>query len=316
MKKILHLLPFILYTMFYLAVIVLEGGIENLAIIDVILLLAALLICGLGTLSNKKTFNLLGIVALFGLSFGLIKMGIENTYFMLVETKVAIAILLYYLIIFIIVKNKRVAIMNVTVIGILLLLFVPIRIQYRDGGTIEYRALSYKYIKWNTTRNDGTPLKENNLHWFPHNFHSIEYYKPVESPIVNVLTGNQEIACSKGSFYWSKTVDGVNLLSIADVFKCAVQWTYKDILTIDEDNIAKIDTPFNIRNVKYTEYKEEYENMEIDVVRPVFNEIDLNNENKTIDLTNLENGSYIITFTIYKENLYADYAFKVEVNRQ
>ena len=38
-------------------------------------------------------------------------------------------------------------------------------------------------------------------------------------------------------------------------------------------------------------------------------------KNKTIDLTNLENGTYIITFTIYKEKQYADYAFKVEVNR-
>ena len=100
MKKILHLIPFILYTIFYLAIILLDGSIENLVIIDVVLLLAALLICGLGTLSNKKTFNLLGIVSLFGLSFGLIKMGIENTYFMLVETKVAIAILLYYLLLY------------------------------------------------------------------------------------------------------------------------------------------------------------------------------------------------------------------------
>ena len=315
MKKILHLIPFILYTIFYLAIILLDGSIENLVIIDVVLLLAALLICGLGTLSNKKTFNLLGIVSLFGLSFGLIKIGIENTYFMLVETKVAITILLYYLIIFVIGKNKRLVIMNATVIGILLLLFVPIKIQYRDGGTTEYRALSYKYIKWNTTRNDGTPLKENDLHWFPHNFHSLEYYKPVESPIVTVSMGSQQIKCSKGSFYWSKTVDGVNMLVIADVFKSAVQWTYKDTLIITEENIVKIDNTFNIGNVKYTEYKEEYEDMEIDEVRPVFIEIDFNSDDKTIDLTNLENGTYIITFTIYKEKQYADYAFKVEMNR-
>lgn len=315
MKKILHLIPFILYTIFYLAIILLDGSIENLVIIDVVLLLAALLICGLGTLSNKKTFNLLGIVSLFGLSFGLIKMGIENTYFMLVETKVAITILLYYLIIFVIGKNKRLVIMNATVIGILLLLFVPIKIQYRDGGTTEYRALSYKYIKWNTTRNDGTPLKENDLHWFPHNFHSLEYYKPVESPIVTVSMGSQQIKCSKGSFHWSKTVDGENMFVIADVFKSAVQWTYKDTLIITEDNIVKIDNTFNIGNVKYTEYKEEYEDMKIDAVRPVFIEIDFNNDDRTIDLTNLENGTYIITFTIYKEKQYADYAFKVKVNR-
>ena len=313
MKKILHLLPFILYTMFYLAVIILEEGIKNLAIIDVLLLLVALLICGLGTLSDNKKFNVLGIASLLGLSFGLIKMGIENTYFRLVETKVAIAILIYYLSIFIISKNKRLIILNTTVI--IILLFVPIRIQYRDGGTTEYRALAYKYIKWNRTRNDGTPLKENDLHWFPHNFHSLEYYKPVESPIVNVSMGSQQIKCSKGSFHWSKTVDGENIFMIADVFKSAVQWTYKDNLIITEDNSVKIDTLFNIGNVKYTEYKEEYEDMEIDAVRPVFTDINFNSDDKTIDLTNLENGTYIITFTIYKEKQYADYAFKVKVNR-
>ena len=315
MKKILHLLPFILYTVFYMLIIILDGGIENLEIVDVVLLEAGLLTCGLGTLSDKKLFNAIGFLALFAVSFGLIKLGIENTYFILAETKIAVAILLYYLILFIISKNKRLIIINSIIIGVLLLLFVPIKIQYRDGGTQEYRAVAYKYIKWNTIRNDGTPLKENDLNWFPHNFHSLEYYKPVESPIVNVSTDEKQISCSKGSFHWSKTVDGVNIFSIADAFKSAVHWTYKDILTIKNDNTVKIDTPYNIRNLKYTQYKEEYANTEIDKVRPVFNNINFNNENKEIDLVELENGTYIISFTIYNNVEYADYAFKVEINR-
>ena len=50
-------------------------------------------------------------------------------------------------------------------------------------------------------------------------------------------------------------------------------------------------------------------------VKPMKTKTNSLNDINEITLTNLENGSYIITFTIYKENLYADYAFKVEVNR-
>lgn len=50
-------------------------------------------------------------------------------------------------------------------------------------------------------------------------------------------------------------------------------------------------------------------------MRLVFNNINFNNENKEVDLAELENGIYIITFTIYNNKEYADYTFKVEINR-
>lgn len=239
MKKILYLLPFILYIAFYVFIILLEGGVDNIGILNVGLLLVLLLICGLGTLSKKKVSNAIGIISLFAVSFALIKMGIENTYFILAETKIAIAILIYYLIVFIISKNKTLIIMSGVAIVILLILFVPLKIQYRDGGTVEYKAIAYWYIKW----------------------------------------------------------------------------TYKDKLTITDDNIVTIDTSYSIRDVKCTEYKEEYSNSEIGSENPVFNELDFNNENKTIDFKDFENGTYIITFTIHNDKDYADYAFKVEVKK-
>lgn len=307
MKKVLYFVPFILYVMFYVFIIIADGTIESLAIIDVLILLVLLLISGLGTMSDKKLVNVIGTVTLFILSFALIKMGIENDYWPLAETKIAIAMLLYYLILFIATKNKRLLKLNTIIISILVIIFVPIKIQYRDGGTEEYRALSYKYIKWNT--------EENDLYWFPKNFHSLEYYKPVESPIVNVSVGNQKIECNKGSFNWSKTVDGINIFAIGDATKSAVNWIYKDTLVIDDDNIVKIDTSFNIGNVKYTEYKEEYENMEINTVSPLFKELNFDADNKTIDLINFENGEYIIIFSIYEDEQYADYAFKIVIKR-
>lgn len=142
---------------------------------------------------------------------------------------------------------------------------------------------------------------------------SLEYYKPVESPAVNVVVDNQQVICSKGSFHWSKTVDGHNMLVVADAFSSPVQWNYKNILTVTNDTVVQIDTPYTISKVKYTEYKEEYSENNIGMVNPIFYDLNYNNENKTIDLTNLENKTYIISFSISNDKDYADYAFKVRV---
>jgi len=299
----LYLLPFILYSIFYSIIIFVLRG--TLVFPDFLLLLALLLFCGLGTLSEKKIFNVIGIISVFTISFALIRMGIDNTYFVLAETKAAIAILLYYLIVFIISKNKRLIIMNVIVIVLLSILFVPQKLYVNDGGTIEYRAIAYKYIKWNTIRNDGTPYKFNEVHWFPHNFHSLEYYKPIDTPVIKVFTDNQQISCNKGTAHWSKTVDGDNILSMIDSVGPRAM-DYKEELVIDNESIINIDTSYNISNVKYFEYKEQYtDNIEYD--------LDSDNQNKTINVNNLEKGIYIICFKIHNNDDYAEYSFKIDV---
>ena len=315
MKKTLYLLPFALYTIFFLLIIFAAGGIESFVMPDVFLLLGLLLICGLGTLSKKKAFNAIGLISLFILSFELIKMGIENDYFVLAEAKIAIALLIYYLIAFIISKDKFLITMTGIFAGILLLLFVPIKVQYRDGGTVEYRAISYKYIKWNVLRNDGTYYEADDLYWFPKNFHSLEYYKPVETPVINVSVDSQQITCNVGSFHWSKTIDGESVMTIGDSFTNPVYMTYDDSLIITEDNILKFDTTYNISNVKYVEYKEEYSNSENVSENLTFNGLNLNSEDKTVDLKDFETGTYIISFKINNGNDYADYSFKVEVKK-
>jgi len=315
MKKILYLLPFILYTLFFVFIIIIGGGLESIVMPDFFLLLGLLLICGLGALSKKKVFNVIGIIALFILSFALVKMGIENNYLRLAETKIAIVLLTYYLIAFIISKDKLLITLTGVSIGILLLLFVPIKFQYRDGGTVEYRAISYRFIKWNKLMDGGNYYNGEDLHWFPHNFHSLEFYEPIQSPKVKVSVDTQEITCSKGTFQWTKTVDGQNIISIADVFTTPVHWSYNDVLSITDDNTVDVKTDYNISNVKYTQYKDEYTNSEIDSVRAEFIKMDFNKENKIIDLSNLENGIYIISFKIHNNKDYADYAFKVEIKR-
>lgn len=313
MKKTLYLLPFILYLTFFALIIVLGGSLQSFVVPDFFLLLALLLICGLGAISKKKVFNVIGVIALFTVSFALIKMGVENDYFILAEVKIAASLLIYYLIAFIISKDKMLITMTGIIIGILLILFVPIKFQYRDGGSVEYRAIAYRFFKWNKLMDDGNYYNAENLHWFPNNFNSLEYYEPIHSPLVTVSTNNQEVTCTKGMFQWSKTVDGENIMLIADVFTSAVHWNYNDMLTITDDNIVKINTPYYISNVKYTEYKEEYINDDFDYVRPDFLDINYDSQNKTVALSNLETGTYIITFTIHNDKDYADYAFKVNI---
>ena len=168
-KKILYLLPFILYVLFYLFAIILGGGIQNLNILGVFALLTLLMGCGLGVSSNKKIHNLLGMISLFILTFSLIIMGIKNDYFEFSESKIAIYILLFYLLIFIIKKNKSLIVMNAIIISILLILFFPIKLEYRDRGTIEYKALTYRLITVNRLEEDGY-YRGRELYWFPRNF--------------------------------------------------------------------------------------------------------------------------------------------------
>lgn len=316
MKKTMYLLPFILYLTFFVLIIAIGGSLQSFVVPDFFLLLALLLICGLGAISKKKVFNVIGAIALFCVSFALIKMGIENDYFVLAEVKMAASLLIYYLIAFIISKDKMLITMTGVIIGILLILFVPIKFQYRDGGSTEYRAIAYRFFKWNKLMDDGNHYNAENLHWFPNNFHSLEYYEPIHSPLVTVSTNNQEVTCTKGMFHWSKNVDGEKIMLIADVFTSPVHWNYNDMLTVTDDNIVKINTSYNVSNVKYTEYKEEYINDDYDYVRPDFTEINYDSQNKFVDVSNLETGTYIITFTIRNDKDYADYAFKVELKNK
>ena len=75
---------------------------------------------------------------------------------------------------------KKTVIMIAIAVLLLLLLFVPIpRGTYRDGGTKDYRALTYRIVVWNRLT-DGLSGDENGVYhktsvfWFPHNFKSID----------------------------------------------------------------------------------------------------------------------------------------------
>lgn len=66
-----------------------------------------------------------------------------------------------------------------TIIGIILIivavLFVPIpRTSYDDGGTKEYKALTYKVVKWHRIIDIDHIFSQTEVYWFPDNFKSVD----------------------------------------------------------------------------------------------------------------------------------------------
>ena len=68
------------------------------------------------------------------------------------------------------------AILRTVLIFVILLaiLFAPIpKGVYKDGGTREYAALTYKIVDWNRLTTDKV-YDETKIYWFPNNFRSID----------------------------------------------------------------------------------------------------------------------------------------------
>ncbi len=86
--------------------------------------------------------------------------------------------------------KKRILAIAVIVL-ILLILFVPIpRGTYKDGGTRDYSALTYRIVIWNRltvqVKEDGSAGEARTYHktsifWFPYNFNSIDELWEIES---------------------------------------------------------------------------------------------------------------------------------------
>lgn len=74
---------------------------------------------------------------------------------------------------------------------VLAILFLPIpKSPYKDGGTQEYAALTYKIVDWNRLTDDGNIYEATRIYFFPNNFRSIDnlwYYEKDNVP--NMFVG-------------------------------------------------------------------------------------------------------------------------------
>ena len=86
---------------------------------------------------------------------------------------------------------KKRIITIVAIVLILLILFLPIpRGTYKDGGTRDYRALTYRIVVWNRLTqeiNEDGSVEQNDVYhkmsvfWFPYNFKSIDELWEIET---------------------------------------------------------------------------------------------------------------------------------------
>lgn len=186
---------------------------------------------------------------------------------------------------------------------ILIILVVPIKFTYKDGGTIEYRALLYRIFHFKILYNDESYYISNETYWFPKNLHSYEYYFPVYPPNVNVNYNNFSISCNIGSYNWSKEIDGQIINLIADSINI-LDMKYNSYLEINDKNNVIIDTEYDISDAKYSIYNKDDRN-----------DLEYDNHLKSLLLNNIKNGEYIVTFKVNHESNTAYYAFKIIINR-
>jgi len=202
-------------------------------------------------------------------------------------------------------RIKRIIIMLL----ILIVLFFPIKIKYWDGGTTEYRALTYKIIKWNRIKNYGRIKNGTEIIVFPNNFYELDYYdEEIEPPIVSItLKGeiSKTIICNQATYHWSKKVGNKTLSVISDTID-PINFTYKDKFIIKNSEKVYLDNINDIREITIKNLDDLENNYQIN-----FNE-----KEKSFSFESLKEGEYIVVFKYTKENDYAYYSYKIEIVKE
>lgn len=181
------------------------------------------------------------------------------------------------------------------IIAILIILLFPIRFRYKDGGTLEYRAILYRIIKWNTIEG----YKDTEIHFFPNNFHSIDYYKPLKPYSLNISNNSSKVILNIGSYSWTEIVDGKEKNIQSDSIH-PVDFKYSESLDVIPNQTLIISQEAVISRVE------------------IYNDKTLLNKNAIIDKNTikvpiLEKGTYTFILDIKFDEGEAIYSFKANV---
>jgi len=71
---------------------------------------------------------------------------------------------------------KKKLVVAMIILAVLAALLVPIKTQFRDGGTTFYTAILYRVISWNALINADEKKTGTEVHFIPNNFRAYEYY--------------------------------------------------------------------------------------------------------------------------------------------
>ncbi|MDD2434818.1 MAG: hypothetical protein PHO63_01035 [Bacilli bacterium] len=198
---------------------------------------------------------------------------------------------------------------------ILLILIIPIRLKYKDGGTVEYKAVLYKVIKWNRMIEFGEYKTGTEVILFPNNFHPIDYYddvRPLRIAVYNENKKDEYVIGNTGSYTWSKEVDGKWLHVTADAID-PVSMDYEKVLEVLSN--SKIYT-MNLSNVTKIYLYEGHKTAWYEGLMPLSYKVIFDESDGSLLLPNITSGDYIVQIDIEDGDNTAWYSFKISVKEK
>ena len=67
-------------------------------------------------------------------------------------------------------KPKKIILTVLSVLAVLAVLTVPVKLQFKDGGSVSWTSLPYRVVKWYDWETDSTETK---VYFIPDNFKDI-----------------------------------------------------------------------------------------------------------------------------------------------
>lgn len=203
--------------------------------------------------------------------------------------------------------KKKIKILIILLV-IILILMIPIKVRYKDGGTIEYRAILYKVIIWHklSDKYSSGYKTGTEFHFFPNNFYSLDYYDDVIPPTLYLKAEgtNKKLKANTGSYCWAKEINIKKKSICADSID-PTEMNYLDFLSLSknqkityesiEGKINKIELyQANGNTFEKIKYTSDYYNNFISIPNTI--------------------GEYIMVLSFTSSNGNVWYSFKIKIN--
>lgn len=270
---------------------------------------------------NKKFSKVLIVIGFYFLIAFLIKLVIDSQ----INNEVLNFLSLFYLfvgILFVIgffvvryflkIEVKR-YLLWIVIFAFLVLILFPFKNTYFDGGSVEYNSLIYKVIKWhrvNENYENGYKIGKE-VHLFPYNFFSIDYYDEIEPEILFISSDNQKISASLNSYCYISNINNLSRESCVD-YPYKVSEKYDNKLKINKNDKIEFSIKFDkVNNIKVYSFNDSEEWYKKPVLVKNAN-VNYEKESNILNVS-LEKGEYVISLFTYFDDNEVMYTFMVSV---
>lgn len=198
---------------------------------------------------------------------------------------------------------------SIFMLFIFIILIFPIKIVYKDGGTIEFKALLYKYIIWNSMDDDyenGYKTGED-FYFFPLNLHDLDYYREPKpySLYFKLENSETEVKAKTGSYCWTSKENVLNKNICVDKISPA-EMNYREVLNVKaNEKIIMTTENANINKVSLYSVSEE---------KNIEDSVKFYEEEKYLLVPELE-GEYLLIISASFDEGNVGYSLKININK-